>query len=465
MINQCSTYNGGCNIHAKCSQFGIKVSCECFPEYEGDGYVCTPINLCANGENGGCSEHATCIYTGPKTRRCECHEGYVGNGVQCLEKAIPPVDRCLEENGECDSLATCLDLHYEEKTAGVFHLQSLNGRYLYTYEEAEKACESEGASIATFQQLSAAQQLGYHRCMVGWLYNRTAGYPIVYPSAGCGSNHVGIVDYKQRANMNETWDVYCYRLQDTQCECPDGYVGDGSFCNGNLLQVLETHARLSKFYSMVLDYGMINSQGSAFVDLLSNRTSYKTLFAPDDDSLDDNVTLTWRDLEHHISKLDILVPYTNLTHGSALLSNIGYNLSISHPTNCSTAPCPKIVNDHVILYWDIPAFNGILHIIKGPLIAPPMQEITESQISHPVTTALVAVMILLTVGAVSAGYVYYRKKTEGFHFRQFKEEDDDDIDLQSPPLVSIPNPVYGVNTSFLEHLDDPCNDEYESSDA
>lgn len=35
--------------------------------------------------------------------------------------------------------------------------------------------------------------------------------------------------------------------------------------------------------------------------------------------------------------------------------------------------CPKIVNDHVILYWDIPAFNGILHIIKGPLIAPPMQ--------------------------------------------------------------------------------------------
>ncbi|KAM3915643.1 stabilin-1 [Leptodactylus fuscus] len=464
VIDQCSSYNGGCNSNAKCSQSGIKVSCECFPEYEGDGYVCTPINLCANGDNGGCSEHATCIYTGPKTRRCECHEGYVGNGVQCLEKAIPPVDRCLDENGGCDSLATCVDLHYEEKTAGVFHLQSPKGKYEYSYEEAETACESEGASVATLQQLSAAQQLGYHRCLVGWLDNRTAGYPTVYPSASCGLNHVGIVDYKQRTNMSEKWDVYCYRFRDTKCDCPDGYVGDGSFCNGNLLQVLEANPRLSKFYSMILDYGLVNSKGSAFVDILSNRTSYKTLFVPDDDSLDDNVTLTWRDLEHHMSKLDISVPYTNLTHGSTLLSNLGFNLSVSQTTNCSTSPCPKVVNDNVILHWDIPAFNGIIHIIKGPLMAPPVKDIPESQISHPLTAALVTLLVLLTVAAVAAGYFYYRKNTLGFHFRQFKEEEDEDIGLQNPPLVSIPNPVFGVSSAFLDQLEDPYNDEYESSD-
>ncbi|XP_044156394.1 stabilin-1 [Bufo gargarizans] len=463
VIDQCGAYNGGCSIHAKCSQFGTKISCECFPEYEGDGFVCTPINLCANGENGGCSEHATCIYTGPKTRRCECHEGYVGNGVQCLEKAIPPVDRCLEQNGECDSLATCSDLHFEEKTAGVFHLQSPKGKYKYTYEEAESACASEGASIATFQQLSAAQQLGYHRCLVGWLYNRTAGYPTVYPSANCGSNHVGIVDYSQRVKKGDTWDVYCYRLQDTRCECPDGYIGDGSFCNGNLLQVLEANPKLSKFYSMVLDYGLINSQGSVFVDILSNRTSYKTLFVPDDNSLDDNVTLTWRDLEHHLSKLDILVPYTNLTHGSTVLSNLGYNLSISH-TNCSTDLCPKVVNENVILHWDIPAFNGIIHIIKGPLIAPPMQDITDSQISHPVSTALVTVLILLTVAAAAAGYIYYRKNPRRFNFRKLKEEEDNELNVQNPPLVTIPNPVYGGSRAFLAQPDDPYNNEYDSSD-
>ncbi|XP_075177854.1 stabilin-1-like [Anomaloglossus baeobatrachus] len=453
VIDQCSSYNGGCSTHANCTQLGIKVSCECFPEYEGDGYVCTPINLCANGDNGGCSEHATCTYTGPKKRRCECHEGYVGIGIQCLEKAIPPVDRCLEENGGCDFLATCSDLHFQEKTAGVFHLQSPKGKYKYTYEEAETACESEGAAIATFQQLSAAQQLGYHRALTGWLNNRTAGYPIV---------HVGLVDLKQRTNRNEQWDVYCYRFQDTRCECPDGYVGDGSFCNGNLLQVLEANPRLSKFYSMVLDYGTINSQGSSFLGMLWNYTSYKTLFVPDDDSMEDNVTLTWRDLEHHMSKLDILVPYTNLTQGSTLLSQLGYNLSISH-ANCSISQCSKVVNDNAILQWDIPAFNGIIHIIKGPLIAPAVKEIPERQISHPGTTALVTVMVLLVVAAVSAGFLYYRRKTDNLHFRQFKEEaeDDDDIDLQNPPLVSIPNPVYGISTSFIEQLEDPCNDEYD----
>lgn len=45
-------------------------------------------------------------------RRCECLPGYLGNGVQCLEKVVPPVDRCLEDNGGCDPAADCKDLHY-----------------------------------------------------------------------------------------------------------------------------------------------------------------------------------------------------------------------------------------------------------------------------------------------------------------------------------------------------------------
>ncbi|XP_063796703.1 stabilin-1 isoform X2 [Pseudophryne corroboree] len=467
VIDQCREYNGGCSIHGQCSQVGVKVSCACFPGYEGDGYICTPINVCANGENGGCSEHATCIYTGPNSRRCECHDGYVGNGVQCLEKAIPPVDHCLEVNGDCDPLAICSDLHFEEKTAGVFHLQSPNGKYKLTYAEAESACMAEGASIATFQQLSAAQQLGYHRCFVGWLYNGTAGYPTVTPSANCGLNHIGIVDYKQRSNRSETWDVYCYRFRDVQCQCTDGYVGDGSYCNGNLLEVMEANPKLSKFYSMILDYGNSSAQGSTFLDILSNRTSFKTLFVPEDGSFEDNTTLTWRDLEHHISKLDVLVPYTNLTHGSTLLSNIGCNLSISEqPTNCSQPLCPKIVNDKAIIEWDIPAFNGIIHIIKGPLRAPPVKEATESQISHPIAAGLVTVIvIILTVIAASASYFYYRQRFSGFRFRHFKAEDDD-MDLQdsaNPPLVSIPNPVYGVNSSFFEQFEDPYTDEDSSA--
>lgn len=470
VIDQCQMYNGGCSINAQCSMVGTKVSCTCLPGYEGDGNVCTPINPCANGENGGCSEHATCIYTGPNTRRCECHDGYVGNGVQCLEKYTPPINRCMQENGGCDSLASCTDLHYEEKTAGVFHLQSPKGKYQFTYEDAVSACDSEGASIATFQQLSAAQQLGYHRCMVGWLLNRTAGYPTVYPSLSCGSNHVGIVDYKQRTNLSETWDVYCYRSKDAECDCPDGYVGDGSFCNGNLLEVLEAYSKTSTFFSMILDYSNSSSQGAEFFDMLVNRTSYRTLFVPEDGSFDNNVTITWRDLEHHISKLDILLPYSNLTNGTTLLSNTGYNLSISEFLgNCSQPPCPKVVNGKMIIQWDIPAFNGIIHIIRGPLIAPILQEIADSQISHPVTAGLVtAIVIALIVAAAAVGYVY-RKQNDGFQFRHFKgedDDDDDDLDMQdvvNPPLVNFPNPVYGAN-SFFDQFEEPYNDGDEALD-
>lgn len=51
-------------------------------------------------------------------RRCKCKVGYVGNGVQCLEEVVPPIDRCLEENGQCHPDAICIDLHFQGTSAG-----------------------------------------------------------------------------------------------------------------------------------------------------------------------------------------------------------------------------------------------------------------------------------------------------------------------------------------------------------
>uniref|UniRef100_A0A8B9S3J3 Stabilin 1 n=1 Tax=Apteryx owenii TaxID=8824 RepID=A0A8B9S3J3_APTOW len=159
VIDMCSPDNGGCARHAHCTQVGVNVSCACAPGYQGDGYVCDPIDRCMDGRNGDCSQHANCISTGPNERRCECKQGFVGNGIQCLEEAVPPMDRCLEENGQCHREAICTDLHFHDKTVGVFHLQSFRKKYDFTYEQAQKACAAEGASLATFRQLSAAQQV------------------------------------------------------------------------------------------------------------------------------------------------------------------------------------------------------------------------------------------------------------------------------------------------------------------
>uniref|UniRef100_A0A803TKA8 Stabilin 1 n=1 Tax=Anolis carolinensis TaxID=28377 RepID=A0A803TKA8_ANOCA len=280
VIDQCGEDNGGCSDYANCTQIGIDVSCSCLSDYEGDGYVCSPIDKCADGNNGDCSEHATCISTGPNSRRCECKSGYVGNGVQCLEEATPPIDRCLEENGQCHAEAVCTDLHFQDKTVGVFHLQSPKGKYSFTYQDAEASCGAEGATVATLQQLSAAQQMGFHLCIVGWLHNRTAGYPTVYPSKKCGGHRVGIVSYGYRNNISEQWDAYCYRAQDVRCSCKEGFIGDGYTCIGNVLTVLGQFANFSLYYNLLLDHANSTQDGADFLDFLSTDTTYKTLFIP-----------------------------------------------------------------------------------------------------------------------------------------------------------------------------------------
>uniref|UniRef100_A0A8C4WPY8 Stabilin 1 n=1 Tax=Gopherus evgoodei TaxID=1825980 RepID=A0A8C4WPY8_9SAUR len=339
VIDQCRDDNGGCSEHANCTQVGVHLSCTCLLDYQGDGYVCSPIDRCADGRNGDCSEHALCISTGPNARKCECKAGYVGNGIQCLEEAVPPTNRCLEENGYCHPEAICTDLHFQDKTIGVFHLQSPRGKYTFTYVEAEAACMAEDAALATLQQLSAAQQMGFHLCLVGWLSNGTAGYPTVYPTASCGSNHVGIVDYGSRKNLTERWDAFCYRAKDVRCNCRDGFIGDGYSCSGNLLAVLAEHSNFSTFYSMLLDYTNTTQDGLEFLNFLSNDTAYKTLFVPLNSGFRVNMTLTWEEVKLHVSLSDVSLLSFNLTNGTVIPSCSGYNLLIADaPLLNSTQP-------------------------------------------------------------------------------------------------------------------------------
>lgn len=58
-------------------------------------------------------------------------------------------------------------------TGVVFHYRSDSGRYAFTYVEAQQACQSAGASIATPAQLQAAYKAGYHQCDAGWLMDQT----------------------------------------------------------------------------------------------------------------------------------------------------------------------------------------------------------------------------------------------------------------------------------------------------
>lgn len=192
---------------------------------------------------------------------------------------------------------------FTDKSLGVFHYRSPMKTYKLNYTMAQEACKKAGGTIATYEQLSYAQQValshentrlllhllvcllsvfsfalqaGYNLCAAGWLEKARVAYPMSFSNPKCGFGHVGIVDYGTRSNLSETWDAFCYRVNgrsrcwidtkqsllwvsgyingvcvsDVKCECKTGYVGDGYSCTGNLLQVLSTTPTFSNFYSV-----------------------------------------------------------------------------------------------------------------------------------------------------------------------------------------------------------------------
>ncbi|XP_034152145.1 stabilin-1 isoform X2 [Esox lucius] len=471
----CAEYNGGCHQHATCLQTDLKVNCTCLSGYEGDGNSCSPINRCVAETNGGCSDFATCLFTGPDERQCECLDGYVGNGLQCLEKVVPPVDRCLEDNGGCHPEATCNDLHYQINSAGVYLLRSAAGRYQLNYTESKEACEADGAKLATFAQVSDAQQLGLHRCVAGWMEEKKVGYPTTFPSEKCGDKHVGIVLYKDPVDLSSKYDAYCYRLSDVSCVCGDRYVGNGVFCNGDLTSVLAMNSNFSTFYNILLNYAGSSAEGENLLHFLTTSSSNATLFVPHNTGFAVNETLSARDVEYHITTTNSMIYYEDLEHNKVIPSRLGYNLSVAISSRNTSQQNEdpqtyKLVNKRLVLAWNIPAFNGIIHVIEGPFRAPPLlvHPGSSSGQHHGGKTVATSILVTFLILCIIAGLSYYvfKHKNDAFRFHYFKNEDDGaSRQGDQPALVSIPNPLYSGYRAFNEPFVEQCESTAEDAES
>ncbi|XP_006888640.1 PREDICTED: stabilin-2 [Elephantulus edwardii] len=442
VVDFCKQNNGGCAKVAKCTQANTTVSCSCPTGYTGDGFSCAEVDPCADGLNGNCHEHAICEMTGPGKHKCKCKSHYVGDGMDCEPENLP-IDRCLQDNGQCHADADCSDLHFQDSTVGVFHLRSPFGRYKLTYDKAKEACTNEAATIATYNQLSYAQKAKYHLCSAGWLDTGRVAYPTAYASKKCGSGVVGIVDYGVRVNKSETWDVYCYRMKDVNCTCKQGYVGDGFLCSGNLLQVLMSFPSLKNFLTEVLAYSNSSAQGQAFLKHLTDLSTRGTFFVPQNSGLGGNETLSGRDIEHHLSSVN-LIYYSDLVNGTILQSRLGSQLLITSSQAQPHLNETRFVNGRAILQWDIFASNGIIHIISGPLKAPP----APVNSAHAGLGTGLSFAIILVLGAIAfAAYSYFRLNRRTVGFQHFESEEDISVEAfgkEQPENIS--NPTYESTT-------------------
>ncbi|XP_010629641.1 stabilin-2 isoform X2 [Fukomys damarensis] len=438
VVDFCKQNNGGCAKVATCSQKDTQVSCNCPTGYQGDGYSCTEIDLCTDGLNGGCHEHATCRMTARGRYKCECKSHYVGDGLDCEPEQLP-LDRCLQDNGSCAPDADCVDLHFQDATAGVFHIRSPLGQYKLTFDDAVLACTNEAAAVATFTQLSYAQKAGYHLCSAGWLDSGHVAYPTAYASQKCGGGTVGIVNYGVRPNKSETWDVFCYRMKDVNCTCRPGYVGNGMSCSGNLLQVLMSNPLLKNFLTEVLAYSSSSARGRAFLKHLTDLSTHSTLFVPFNSGLGENETLSGRDIEHHLTSVSVVF-YNDFVNGTTLWTRLGSRLLLT--TSHDQTDPTWFVDGRAILLWDIFASNGVIHIISGPLKAPP--EVTHAGLGMGIFSAI----ILVTAAVALAAYSYFRLNRRAFRFRHLESEQDVDIaSLHRQPWENVSNPAYESTAS------------------
>ncbi|XP_029282312.1 stabilin-2 [Cottoperca gobio] len=435
-VDMCHTWNGGCATGARCSQRGEQVSCTCPKGHSGDGFSCQPVDPCVSGDNGGCHEHGACTMTAPGKKKCTCKDQYIGDGLTCDLKQLP-ISRCLQDNGRCHQDAKCTDLHFEDVKLGVFHVRSDEGQYKLNFTAAQQACAAVGGSLATYTQLSYAQQGGLNMCAAGWLDQARVAYPTTYSNPSCGFGHIGIVDYGTRKNEAESWDAFCYRMKEVACGCKPGYIGDGFTCTGNLLQVLESTPTFSNFLTQILNCSQVSESGTEFVKRLRNLTVQSTLFVPDNSGLPDNQTLSQRDVEVHLSEGRAL-PLSQLKNSSRIRTRVG-SLSVLGVADLlnPSALSSRYINGRFITTSDILASNGVIHVLRGPLRAPPPRQ--EMHAAHQAGMGVgVVLLVLLVVGVVFVGYHFYTHKTKHFQFHYFKEEEDASAGCSR----SICNPVY-----------------------
>lgn len=111
----------------------------------------------------------------------------------------------------------------------VFPYHSKKGRYHLNFFGARLACQDQGASLATPEQLHTAWEEGLDWCNAGWLADGSVRYPVTGPRDGCGGGAPGLRSYGERHRLLDQFDAFCFSASiKGRCERKDPNMGPTS---------------------------------------------------------------------------------------------------------------------------------------------------------------------------------------------------------------------------------------------
>ncbi|BFZ10685.1 hypothetical protein BsWGS_13724 [Bradybaena similaris] len=322
--------NEPCPMNSTCymTEDGVE-SCFCAPGYENDGNACLKIDLCADTRNP-CHKQAKCSNQEPSSVICKCNNGWHGDGLYCM-----PNHPC-DGHTDCHQSAVCQDLE-----PGQYRCVCKTG-----YEGNGLTCRL------------------VDPCVV-----KNGG---CYPQAQCTFIKEG----------------------ERNCTCPDFTFGDGVKCTGTIAVEIMKHPDLTRLRDLMK---IVNNSNN----MLSVVNKSYTFFAPADSMLkpfvkNQNRPEYWNQEENVLSFLnfhtisddfftDDLMALDGVFENYPTLYN-GFSLRIVK-TNKSLHIFSNYSKFAVITKANIPAFNGVFHIVDQVLepFLPDSQEpsLNESLSSHP----------------------------------------------------------------------------------
>ncbi|EGV97003.1 Lymphatic vessel endothelial hyaluronic acid receptor 1 [Cricetulus griseus] len=81
------------------------------------------------------------------------------------------------------------------------------------FTEAGEVCKVLGLTLASKDQVEAAQKSGFETCSYGWVGERITVIPRIFPNPKCGKNGIGVLIWK--AMPSTKFKAYCHNSSDT----------------------------------------------------------------------------------------------------------------------------------------------------------------------------------------------------------------------------------------------------------